>query len=108
MYLGLFVAPWILLYALSTLAMTHLQAFRPNLQTGLPWARESEQVLPLQFSAGASPEFMGGQILRVLRLEGNFRATLSEDSNTLTVFRDEALAPRRIAAASAASPCSSP
>ncbi len=96
MYLGLFLAPWILLYALSTLAMTHREAFRLNFPTRLPWAKESEQILPLQFSTGATPDFMGEQILQILHLDGNFRATLSEDKDTLTILRNEALAPRRI------------
>jgi hypothetical protein len=88
--------PWILLYALSTIAMNHREAFRLNVQTRLPWEKESEQVLRLQFSAGATPEFMGRQILQILHLDGSFRATLSADKNTLAVLRKQALAPRRI------------
>jgi hypothetical protein len=96
MYLGLLLAPWILLYALSTLAMAHREAFRLNFETRLPWDKVGEQVLPMQFSAGATPEFMGEQILQTLHLDGAFRATLSEDKNTLTVLRNEAISPRRI------------
>lgn len=96
MYLALLLAPWILLYALSTIAMNHREAFRLNFQTRLPWDRESEQLLPMQFSAGATPEFMSEQILQILNLDGNFRAALSEDKNTLTVLRNGAIAPRRI------------
>jgi hypothetical protein len=96
MYLGLLLAPWLLLYALSTLAMAHREVFRLNFLTGLPWVKESERVLPMQFSVGATPEFMGEQILRILHLDGNFGATLSEDKDTLTVMRNEAISPRRI------------
>jgi hypothetical protein len=96
MYLGLFLAPWILLYALSTLAMAHREAFRSNVFTRPFWVKETEQVLPLQFSPNATPEFIGEQILRILRLDGNFRATLSKDKNTVTVLRNEAVSPRRI------------
>lgn len=70
MYLALFLAPWILLYTLSTIAMTHREAFSVNSQTRLPWEKESEQYLPVQFSANATPEFMGQQVLQILQLGG--------------------------------------
>jgi hypothetical protein len=92
-FLGLLLAPWILLYALSTIGMNHSEVFRPH---HLPWERESEQVLPMQFSAAATPEFMGEQILRTLHLEGNFRADLNQDRNTLTIVRNESIYLRRI------------
>jgi hypothetical protein len=50
----------------------------------------------MQFSVGATPEFMGEQILQILHLDGNFRAALSDDKSTLTVLRNEAITPRRI------------
>lgn len=95
MYLALFLTPWVLLYALSTLAMTHRDAFHPNFYSS-PWEKVSEQVFPAQFSADASADFMGEEILRELNLDGNFRATLSKDRKTLTVIRNDAVSPRRI------------
>ncbi len=95
MYLALFLTPWVLLYALSTLAMTHRDAFHPNFYS-TPWEKVSQQVFPAQFSADASADFMGEEILRELNLEGSFRAVLSKDRKTLTVIRNDAVSPRRI------------
>jgi hypothetical protein len=95
MYLALFLTPWVLMYALSTLAMTHRAAFHQSFHTS-PWEKETEQVLPARFSADATPDFMGDQILRYLHLDGGFRAALSKDKNTLTVLRNDPISPRRI------------
>jgi hypothetical protein len=90
LYLGLLLTQWILLYALSTLACSP-RGFSPDFSKPTAWVKESEQVLPVQFSAGARPEFMGKQILQILHLDGNVRAFLSEGENTLTVLRNEAV-----------------
>ena len=95
MYLALFLTPWVLLYALSTLSMTHRNAFHPDFYS-TPWEKVGEQVFPAQFSADATPDFMGQEILQALRLEGNFRATLGKDKKTLVVVRNDPVAPRRI------------
>jgi len=95
MYLALLLTPWVLLYALSTLAMTHRSAFHPDFYS-TPWEKVSDQVLTAQFSADATPDFMGEEILKTLDLEGNFRAVLSKDKKTLTVIRNDPVSPRQI------------
>jgi hypothetical protein len=95
MYLALLLTPWVLLYALSTLAMTHRSAFHPDFYS-TPWEKVGDQVLAAQFSADATPDFMGEEILQTLHLEGNFRATLSKDRKTLIVLRNDPVSPRRI------------
>ncbi len=95
MYLALLLTPWVLLYALSTLAMTHRDSFHPDFYS-TPWEKVGEQIFPAQFSADATPDFMGQEILETLHLDGNFRATLSKDKKTLTVVRNDPMAPRRI------------
>src|SRR3569833_2249774 len=95
MYLALFLSPWVLLYALSTLSLTHRNAFHPDFYS-TPWEKVGNQVLAAQFSADATPDFMGQEILETLHLEGNFRATLSEDKKTLSIVRNDPVAPRRI------------
>lgn len=95
MYLALFLTPWVLMYALSTLAMTHRGAFHRNFYN-TPWQKETEQVLAAQFSADATPDFMGDQILQCLHLDGDFHAGLSKDKKTLTVLRNDPVSPRRI------------
>jgi hypothetical protein len=96
MYLALFLTPWILMYALSTVAMNLRLSFRQHFGGDVPWEKQSEQTLSVQFSRDATPQFMAAQVLQVLRLEGDFRAQLSKDKKVLTIVRNEALAPRRI------------
>ena len=96
MYLGLVLTPWILLYALSTMAMNHRDWFSNGFRDPAVWTRVSEQTMPMQFSADATPGFMGDQILSAVHLEGNSRATLSKDKKTLTIVRNDPVTPRRI------------
>ena len=95
MYLGLFLMPWIMMYALSTVVMNHRPSFSKHYGGGLPWDREGEQTLGLQFSPDATPQFMGEEILQALHIESDFYATLSKNKQTLTIICTR-LIPRRI------------
>ena len=71
MYLALFVMPWMLLYALSSLAMNHVASFKRYYGGQVVnWQKEQERNLAMQFSSDATPRFMAEQILRDLQLEG--------------------------------------
>jgi hypothetical protein len=97
MYLGLFLAPWMLMYALSTIVMNHRAAFREGYGGELVrWQIEQERQLGLQFSADATPAFMAAQIMRELELDGNHNVNRSRDGKKLTILRTDPLAPRRI------------
>jgi hypothetical protein len=96
MYLALFLTPWIIMYALSTVAMNHRSSFRQHFGGDVPWEKQSEQILPVEFSGDATPQFMAAQILQVLHMDGDFRAQFNKDMKVLTIVRNEALAPRRI------------
>ena len=95
MYLGLFLAPWIMMYALSTIVMNHRPSFSRHFGGALAWGKEAEQTLPVQFSPDATPQFMGEQVLQALHIESDFRASLSKDKETLTIICTR-LVPRRV------------
>jgi hypothetical protein len=97
MYLALFLAPWMLMYALSTIVMNHRETFRQRYGGELVrWVVEREQTLESQFSPGAKPALMAEQILRELDLSGNFNANLREQGKKLVIVRTGPVTPRRI------------
>lgn len=61
----------------------------------MPWVKEGEQALGLQFSPGATPKFIGAEILQALHIDSDFSANLTKDKPTLIVVCNH-LIPRRI------------
>lgn len=96
MYLALFLTPWVLMYALSTMAMNHRPFFR-DLHDGQPgvWELEKEMPYTATFAKDTKRWIVGEQILKDLDLEGhhNTRGSLE---NRLTIIRNAPLAIRRI------------
>ena len=66
MYLALFLAPWMLGYAVSTLAMNHRMP-RPT-----SFVTERDQPYPNVFEPGTPPREIARQILADLELDGAF------------------------------------
>jgi len=97
MYLALFLSPWMLMYALSTLAMNHRRLFQDR-QGGNPvvFEREKDQTYSGTFAPGATPRQMGLQILSDLGLEGAYNANTAQGGSRLTIVRQSPVAPRRI------------
>lgn len=97
MYLGLVMAPWLLMYALSTIVMNHREAFKEHYGGALvKWDKERELRHEGQFTADADPRFMAEQITAHLGLEGNFNARMSPGRQQLTILRTDPVSPRRI------------
>jgi hypothetical protein len=96
MYLALFLMPWMLFYALSTMAMNHRDFFR-KLYGGPIVTFEKESELPFsgQFPEGATAKQKALQILSGLDLDGahNVRA---EAGGRLIITRQDLATPRRI------------
>jgi hypothetical protein len=92
MYLALFFFPWMLMYALSTLAMNHRTWF-----TGPPAAfhKERELIYDGVFPEQAAPRVMAQQILASMDLDGAHTVTRRNDG-TLVVNRNDLVTPRRI------------
>jgi hypothetical protein len=93
MYAGLFLAPWVLMYAVSTIAMNH----REHLGTGPPaFSKEYDRAYTAAFSEGVTPRQKGEQILRDLGLEGAFNVGRPAADGTLVINRQDLVRPRRI------------
>ena len=92
MYLGLFLAPWMFMYALSTMAMNHRALFRRN--PGPPvMEKESERTWA---GSGANPAEIARRILQDLRLEGTHQVNATPDGRRITILRQDPVTPRRI------------
>ena len=97
LYLGLFLAPWMFMYAVSTLVMNHrefVQSLYPTKAPGLVSERELDY--SRTFPTDAAPQQMGQQILGDLGLEGAHRVSGGKDGKPLVIDRQHAFAPRRI------------
>ena len=92
MYLALFFFPWMLMYALSTVAMNHRARF-----AGPPAAFEKERELVYDgvFPEEATPRIMAQRILVSIGLDGAHTVTRRGDG-TLVVERRDLVTPRRI------------
>lgn len=97
MYLALFLAPWMLMYALSTLAMAHREfvlSFYPTKTPALTLEREMDY--SRTFPAGATPDQMGKQILEDLGLDGTHRVSGGQAGKPLVIERHHSWTQRRI------------
>ncbi len=97
MYLGLFLAPWLLMYALSTLAMGH----RPFVQSFYRTDKPKNIVeRKLDYSRTFDPDITAQQkalvILKDLGLEGRHTVSNPRDGAPLVITRHHALFHRRI------------
>lgn len=92
LYLALFLSPWVLMYALSTVAMNH----RGPVGEPPEWTLERETVHDGIFPEGGSAEVMAEQILAALELEGWHNVRHDEATGVLTINRHAAVHPRRI------------
>jgi hypothetical protein len=94
MFAALVLAPWVLMYALSTLAMNHKPWFvRPGTPT--VFTEERRVVFNPALPADTEPGVVARQILDFLSLDGAHSANRRPDG-TLVVFRNDLLTPRRI------------
>ena len=92
MYLALFLFPWMLMYALSTLAMNHRTWFAAPLPA---FEKEREIVYDGVFPDNASPQVIARQILASVDLDGSHGVTRRNDG-TIVINRNDLLTPRRL------------
>jgi hypothetical protein len=92
MYLALFLFPWILMYALSTLVMNHraLLAGRPR-----PIEKERELIYDGIFPEPAAPRTKSRQILASVGLDGSHSVTERPDG-AIVITRNDLVTPRRL------------
>ena len=96
MYLALFLAPWLMMYAASTFVMNHRSWFHPRPAVPPPFDKEREDVLRSQLPDGAAPRDIAVAVLRELGMEGAHNVNATADKQRITILRQETVAPRRI------------
>ena len=96
MYLALFLAPWMLMYAISTLAMNHRAVFVERYGSGpVPFQKERELVYDGSFSPDVDLKMVSRQILTSLDLDGAHGVTRRKDG-AIVINRNDLITPRRI------------
>ncbi len=96
MYLALFLFPWILMYALSTLAMNHRAIFAARYGPGtVAFERERELAYDGVFPENAEPRVISQQIQSSVGLDGAHGVTRRKDG-AFVINRNDLLAPRRL------------
>jgi hypothetical protein len=91
MYLALFLFPWMLGYAISTMAMNH------RWLGGTPtYLLEREQPYETQFPQDTPPREVARQILADLHLDGAHNVQGPGPDGRLTINRQDLVTPRRI------------
>jgi hypothetical protein len=97
MYSGLFLAPWMVMYALSTMVMTHRQTVQSFYNSKNPaMVTERELDYTRSFPSTATREQIADQILLDIGLDGTHSVSGGRNNQPLVINRQHALAPRRI------------
>ena len=97
MYLALFLAPWVAMYAISTMAMNHRGLFMEMYGPGpAPFEKVNETTYPGSFAAGTTSEAMTAEILRSLKLEGAHNTPKPGPDGKLVFQRQDIIRPYRI------------
>ncbi|HZO56987.1 MAG TPA: PepSY-associated TM helix domain-containing protein [Bryobacteraceae bacterium] len=97
MYLALFLAPWVAMYAVSTMVMNHRGLFVGMYGRGpAPFEKIREVTYPGEFADGTSSEAMTEAILRNVGLEGAHNSPMPRPDGTLVFQRQDILRPYRI------------
>jgi hypothetical protein len=96
MYIALFLFPWMLMYALSTLVMNHRAMFVERYGRGpVPFEKEREFVYDSSFPDNAEPRTISQQILTSLSLDGAHNVNRRADGQ-IVIMRNDLISPRRV------------
>ena len=97
LYLALFLAPWILMYAASTFVMNHRSLFHgPPPNPPPKFEVERELVYPGEMPAGATPQQVALQLLATLDMDGVHNVARPFSPERVVINRQHAVSPRRI------------
>ncbi len=94
LYLALFLGPWVLMYALSTMVMNHRTWFRGDPPAPPSWELVSRSGYDGLFPPAANAPQMAAQILASLNMEGAHQATLRDGK--LVILRNLPFQPIRL------------
>lgn len=97
MYSALFLAPWMIIYALSGLVLNHNQAVRRFYGAKFgQFEKVAERPYDATFSADADARTIGAQILDELGLSGTFNVQGAPNAPRLVINRNAGFAHHRI------------
>src|SRR6478672_6293777 len=97
MFTGLFLAPWMLMYALSTLVMTHHEYVASWYASKNPaMVTERELEYSRSFPTNMPREEIAQQILQDIGLDGTHDVHGGRNGSPLVINRQHALTPQRI------------
>jgi hypothetical protein len=95
MYLALFLFPWMLMYALSTLAMNHRAFLVGDDDRPVPFERERQLTYDGTFPENAELRTISAQILTSVGLDGAHSVKRQSDG-AIVINRQDLLTPRRV------------
>ncbi|HNY40194.1 MAG TPA: hypothetical protein PKJ41_07355, partial [Bryobacteraceae bacterium] len=87
LYAGLFLAPWVLMYAISTIAMNHRELFREEATSNPQWQKRSESRFSGVLSTDASIDQRATTILAWLGQDGAYNARWQAQRGALVIQR---------------------
>jgi hypothetical protein len=97
MFTGLFLAPWMVMYALSTLVMAHHQFVNSFYSSQSPaLSKERELDYSRSFSTNMTRDQIAQQILQDVGMEGAYSVSGGRNGSPLLIQRQHALPQRRI------------
>jgi hypothetical protein len=96
MYLALFLAPWVLIYTLSTFVMNHREWFRGHNAPPPAFEKEREFTYDGSFPENARPRDIGLQLLQSLQMDGAFQANRRPRDGAIVVNRMDPIRPIRL------------
>src|SRR5262245_29012244 len=97
MFTGLFLAPWMVMYALSTLVMAHHESVNSFYASKSPaLVKERELDYSRSFPTNPTRDAIAQQILNDLGMEGAYSVSGGRDGRPLVVQRQHAMAQRRL------------
>lgn len=97
MFTGLFLAPWMLMYALSTLVMTHREYVNSFYSSKNPaFVTERELNYTRSFPTNMTREQIAPQILQDIGLDGTHSVSGGRSGRPLVINRQNALSTRRV------------
>lgn len=97
LYLAMFLMPWMVIYALSTIAMNHRHTLNTLYDTPEPgFAPAGEQSLTVSFSVGVSSQDAATLVLQELGMEGLHSVQGSLENDRLVIYREAAMGTTRI------------
>jgi hypothetical protein len=95
MYLALFLFPWMLMYALSTLAMNHRALLTGDGDSPVPFEKERQLTYDGSFPENAELRTISAQILTSVGLDGAHGVNRRSDG-AIVINRHDLLTPRRL------------